>query len=367
MRILLVRPRLIGDVILTTPAIRAIRRRFPDAELLYLVESLAAPVVTGNPHLTDVLIVEHRRGWDRLRDDVRMARTLRARRIDVAIDFHGGPRSAWFTWASGAPVRVGYDIRGRMWMYTRVVRRPRHAGPRHSMLNQWDLLAAVDPALAAPPTPETDRVEMPVDPSARASVDARLAAFGMTSGDQIVVLHVSARNPFRRWPESSFADAADETGRGQPRRWIVVVGGPSDRDAAGRVLAQAHARSGAEDAARIVPGEGWSLAEMRALMDRAALFLGGDSGPMHIAATSDVPIVALYGPTVPAQWAPWRPAHLQTVAVDSGPLPCRPCDQRVCVPGDFRCLMRITPESVQDAAERVLASSRLPQMSVNAH
>ena len=119
MRILLVRPRLIGDVILTTPAIRALRRRFPDAELVYLVEALAAPVVTANPHLTDVVVVEHSRGWNRLRDDMRVARALRARRIDVAIDFHGGPRSAWFTWASGAPVRVGYDIRGRMWMYSR--------------------------------------------------------------------------------------------------------------------------------------------------------------------------------------------------------------------------------------------------------
>lgn len=366
MRILLVRPRLIGDVILTTPAIRALRRRFPDAELLYLVESLAAPVVTANPHLTDVLVVDHSRGWDRLRDDVTMARALRGRRIDVAIDFHGGPRSAWFTWASRAPVRVGYDIRGRMWMYTRVVRRLRHAGPRHSMLNQWDLLAAVDPALAAPPTPESDRVEMPIDPAARASVDHRLASMGIAADDSIVVLHVSARNPFRRWPEPSFAEVAAGLVRGHRERWVVVVGGPSDRDAAGRVLTQARAAAGT-DARRLVPGEGWSLAEMRALMDRASLFLGGDSGPMHIAATSDVPIVALYGPTVPGQWAPWRPRHLQTIAVDAGPLPCRPCDQRACIPGDFRCLMRITPDSVRVAAEQVLSSTTASRAGANAH
>jgi lipopolysaccharide heptosyltransferase II len=365
-RILLVRPRLIGDVILTTPAIRALRRRFPDAELLYLVESLAAPVVTANPHLTDVLVLDHSRGWNRVRDDVKTARALRARRIDVAIDFHGGPRSAWFTWASGAPVRVGYDIRGRMWMYTRVVRRPRTAGPRHSMLNQWDLLAAVDPALAAPPTPEGDRVEMPVDPPARASIDRRLASLGIAADDSIVVLHVSARNPFRRWPESSFAEVAADLVRASSRRWVVVVGGPSDRDAAGRVLAQARELAGA-GANRLVPGEGWSLAEMRALMDRASLFLGGDSGPMHIAATSDIPIVALYGPTVADQWAPWRPRHLRTVAVDAGPLPCRPCDQRACIPGDFRCLMRITPESVRVAVEQVLSSTSASRASANAH
>ena len=360
MRILLVRPRLIGDVILTTPAIRAIRRCFPDAELIYLVESLAAPVVAVNPHLTEVLVVEYRRGWDRVRDDVRMARSLRARRIDVAIDFHGGPRSAWLTWASRAPVRVGYDIPGRMWMYTRVVRRPRGAGPRHSMLNQWDLLAAIDPALAAPPNPDDDRVEMPADPAARALVDRRLTAMGIATDDRIVVLHVSARNPFRRWPEASFAEVAAGLVRRQPHRWAIVFGGPSDREAAGRVLARARELA-AEDAVRIVPAEGWSLAELRALMDRASLFLGGDSGPMHIAATSDVPIVALYGPTVPAQWAPWRPRHLPTLAVDSGPLPCRPCDQRACVPGDFRCFLGITPASVRAAADRALAPITTPE------
>src|SRR5678816_1493551 len=93
--ILLVRPRLIGDVILTTPAIRALRRRYPDATLLYLVEALAAPVVAQNPHLSEVLVIRRRRGWRRWLEDLRLARQLRGRRIDVAIDFHGGPRSAW--------------------------------------------------------------------------------------------------------------------------------------------------------------------------------------------------------------------------------------------------------------------------------
>jgi ADP-heptose:LPS heptosyltransferase len=201
---------------------------------------------------------------------------------------------------------------------------------------------------------------MPVDPAARALVDRRLTAMGIPTDDRVVVLHVSARNPFRRWPEASFAEVAASLVRRHPHRWAIVFGGPSDRDAAGRVLARARELA-AEDAVRIVPAEGWSLAELRALMDRASLFLGGDSGPMHIAATSDVPIVALYGPTVPAQWAPWRPRHLPTLAVDSGPLPCRPCDQRACVPGDFRCFVGITPASVRAAADRVLAAITTPE------
>jgi ADP-heptose:LPS heptosyltransferase len=99
----------------------------------------------------------------------------------------------------------------------------------------------------------------------------------------------------------------------------------------------------------------FSLAELRALLDRAALYVGGDSGPLHIAATTGVPIVGLYGPTLPARSAPWRDSAWITESVDAGALPCRPCNQRVCAPGDFRCLTSITPAQVLDAAERALA------------
>jgi ADP-heptose:LPS heptosyltransferase len=90
-------------------------------------------------------------------------------------------------------------------------------------------------------------------------------------------------------------------------------------------------------------------------MDRAALFVGGDSGPLHIASTSDVAIVGLYGPTLPARSAPWRPAELPTASVDVGELPCRPCHQRRCAPGDFRCLTTLSAAAVTEAAERLLA------------
>jgi ADP-heptose:LPS heptosyltransferase len=101
----------------------------------------------------------------------------------------------------------------------------------------------------------------------------------------------------------------------------------------------------------------FSLAELRALLDRAALYIGGDSGPLHIAATTGVPIVGLYGPTLPARSAPWRAASGITESVDAGALPCRPCDQRVCQPGDFRCLTSIKPSQVVKAAEGALARS----------
>jgi ADP-heptose:LPS heptosyltransferase len=137
----------------------------------------------------------------------------------------------------------------------------------------------------------------------------------------------------------------------------LVSSGPSDRLAAHRVLDDARTRAGAA-ARRILDGEGYSLAELRAILDRASLFVGGDSGPLHIAATSDVPIVGIYGPTLPSRSAPWRPTSLPTVAIDAGDLPCRPCDQRVCTPGDFRCLSGIPAAQVRQAAVQLLEAGR---------
>src|SRR5918992_3350975 len=163
---LLIRLRLIGDVVLSTPVIRALRRGFPEAQLTYLVERDAAAVVANNPHLDEVLIAERTRGAARVWDDVRLAWRLRRRRFDVVIDMHGGPRSSWLTLATGAPQRIGYDMPGRRWMYTRTVARARELRPRHSVVNQWDLLSAVEGWRGAPPDPGRDAVEMPVDASA---------------------------------------------------------------------------------------------------------------------------------------------------------------------------------------------------------
>jgi lipopolysaccharide heptosyltransferase II len=357
LNILLIRLRLIGDVVFTTPVIRALRARYPDARLSYLVEPSAAPIVAGNPALTDIITVPYSRGWRRIRDDLRLGADLRRRGFDLVIDLHGGPRSAWLSWASRAPVRVGYDVPGRSWMYTRVVHRPRHYRPRHAVQNQWDLLRVVDPAFDRPMSRVQDRVEMPVDRDALARVSRALADLGVPSDARLLVLHVSAGNPFRRWPEASFAEVASSLCGADARRWVLVTAGPSDRDAAARVIAQARDRAGARAAGRIVSAEHFTLTELRAVLERAALFIGGDSGPLHIAATSDAPIVGIYGPTLPERSEPWRPPALGAAAVDAGALPCRPCDQRQCTPGDFRCLTRIDPGSVARAANGLLEAT----------
>jgi len=163
---------------------------------------------------------------------------------------------------------------------------------------------------------------------------------------------VSAGNPFRRWPEESFDAVVVALAQGDPNRRIVLTSGPSDAEAARRISVTARARLSTPESVPDV--EDWDLGELRALIARSAVYIGGDSGPLHVASTTRTPIVELLGPTLPERSRPWRDRRLVAEIVDAGALPCRPCDQRHCAPGDFRCLTRISPERVLAAAERAL-------------
>ncbi len=336
----------------TTPLLRALERAFPQARLTYLVEADAAPVVRNNPHLDAVIVAPRTRGVKRIADDMRLAWRLRRAGFDLALDLHGGPRASWLTWASGARERVGYDIAGRRWMYTRVAHRAPDLRPRHSVLNQWDLLEAIPGWPGGAPDPEHDAVEMPLDAQADARMAARLAAAGVADGDEVVVVHVSAGNPFRRWPEPFFVETAAALASRSGRR-VVLSSGPSDREAAGRIAAAAQARL-APGGGRIVDLGEFDLQELRALIERSRVFVGGDTGPLHMAAATRTPIVGIYGPTLPARSAPWRSRAIPTFAVELTGLACRPCDQRACAPGDFRCLTTLQPAGVIEAAEQAL-------------
>jgi len=337
--------------VFTTPAAAALRRRFPDAFIAYVVEPHAAAVVRNHPALDEVIVAPRTGGIGGLIHDVSLGRALRAKRFDVAIDFHGGPRASLLTWLSGASRRIGYEIPGRAWMYSERVARPRVLRARHSVENQWDLL---EPLGIAAPDREADAVSMAVGEGEVASVARKLSAAGVNQSCRVVVMHVSAGNPFRRWPLDHFAAVAAALAHA-PERRIVITSGPSERDAAASVAAAARGALEPDAAARILEIGELSIAELRALFDRTAVYIGGDSGPLHVASTTAVPIVGLYGPTIPERSAPWRGTAATTVSIDAGPLPCRPCDQRVCAPGDFRCLTGIGPERVVEAALRCLA------------
>jgi lipopolysaccharide heptosyltransferase II len=355
-KILLIRLRQIGDVVFTTPAIRCLRQMFPGAHLTYVVEPAAAPIVALNPHLNEVIVAPPASRLRQLPGDIALGLRLKAASYDLAIDFHGGPRSSLLAWLSRAPVRLGYEVSGRSWMYTTRVARPRELRRRHSVENQWDLLLALG---APPPDPEAFPVEMPVDRAVAERIGARLAAAGVGPADRLIVIHVSAGNPFRRWPVASFVSLAAALASRDPRRRIVITAGPSAWELAGKVTGAARSALGPSSSEQVLACGDFSLDELRALFDRAVLFIGGDSGPLHVAATSHVPVVGLYGPTLPVRSTPWRAACWTTESVDAGDLPCRPCDQRVCAPGDFRCLAWIQPGAVVDAAERALARGKI--------
>jgi len=360
-KILLIRLRLIGDVVFTTPIPRALKRRWPDAKISYLVEEPAAPVLAGNPLIDELIVVKRRRGWRRIQDDLALAARLRRNRYDIVLDLHGGPRSSWLTLATGASQRIGYAVPGRGWMYTATVSRPRELRARHSVVNQWDLLQAIRSPLTREryrpewpdADPTSDAVEMPLDPHADARIERRLREAGVGFDDEVIVAHVSAGNPFRRWPEPAFIALLTGLAQGGARRRIIVSSGPSDRDAARRITAAArqHLQDGA---GRIVEFGEFDLAELRALIGRSRVFIGGDTGPLHVAATTKTPVVGLYGPTLPARSAPWRDVTIPTWSLEVAGLPCRPCEQRVCAPGDFRCLTSLRPEDVITAAEQAL-------------
>jgi ADP-heptose:LPS heptosyltransferase len=236
-------------------------------------------------------------------------------------------------------------------MYTTRVARPRALRPRHSVVSQFDVL---QPLGIAPPDPETDATEMPESPAAAAAVRRRLAEAGIAAANPIVVVHVSAGNPFRRWPKQAFVDLIRRLASGDPRRRIVLTSGPSDAPAAAEIAREARASLADRERAAVVECGEFDLPELRALIGCAALYIGGDSGPLHIAGTTGVPVVGLYGPTLPVRSQPYRSARFISAAAEVDGLPCRPCDQRRCEPGDFRCLTRISAESVAALAEQAL-------------
>jgi ADP-heptose:LPS heptosyltransferase len=356
-KILLIRLRLIGDVVFTTPLLRALHRAFPDAHLAYLVEREAAAVVARNPHIDELIVVSRTRGLRRIADDLRLARRLRAARFDIVLDLHGGPRSSWLARATGAPQRIGYDVQGRSWLYTRTVHRKPGLHPRHSVANQWDLLEAIRGWPGGDPDPARDAVEMPLDAAVVQRVAQRLRDSGLDDQHALILVHVSAGNPFRRWPEAAFVRLIESLASMDPMRRILLSSGPSDRAAAERIARAARAELGPDRMDRIVEFGEFDLTELRALVERSHLFVGGDTGPLHIAATTKTPIVGIFGPTLAARSAPWRDPRFPSESVQVDGLPCRPCDQRVCLPGDFRCLTTLPAEKVITAAELMLRRS----------
>ncbi|MCX6563808.1 MAG: glycosyltransferase family 9 protein [Candidatus Aminicenantes bacterium] len=331
-KILIIRLRRIGDVVMTTPALTLLKQHFPKARLTYLVEEPYRRLVEGHPSLDRVIAIPPKQ---RFKDFVRLIREVRKEGYDILLDLHGGPRASWITFWSGAKLKAGYAIEGKGFLYDIRASRRGGNGPIHSVRNHANLVRALGaefddaeiPALSLPAA-KPDEVER---------VRAVLGEGGAGEGTKLVVLHIGAGNRFRDWGAKNIAALLELLSR-LPNVKIALIGAAADQKVQAEIL-EAESGSAIPLAGRL------NLIEIRELIGRAALFIGPDSGPMHIAASTAAPIVAYFGPTLPAHFAPWRPQGNRTVVLEKD-LPCRPCKQRECLTNDFRCLLTITPDEV---------------------
>lgn len=282
-RVLLVRLRSIGDTVLMTPCITALKRWKADVEVDVLVEPFCAPVVEAHPDVAQV--VTARRAFA---DRASAARVLRLRRYDLAINLNGGTTAAMLALASGARVRVGFAGYRQPWLANCRVTSSHDVWRRtdvHTVEHQLALVAGI-----GVPTGPAGSTSLATTPSARESAARRLAAVGLEAAPY-AVLHPDASLDAKRWPAERFARLAESLVCERGLR-AVVVGVDPDL-----------VRAAAGAAGVAMPD--LSLAETMALIERAALFVGNDSGPAHVAAAFGRPAVVVFGPSNVELWRPW--------------------------------------------------------------
>lgn len=329
-KILLIRLRRIGDVVMTTPAVAALKKSLPHAHLTYIVEEPYRRLVEGNPHLDSVISLPLNQGFFSF---LGFVRKLRRVKYDALIDFHGGPRASQIALLSRASLKIGYDLKyKRFYYHLRLPRALPGGAPIHSVENHLNLIRALGiPVSDGPP------LELPTAlPGEKERVE-RLWTQNDLEGNRTVVLHVGAGNVFRDWGAENLAALIELLER-IPGVRVILVGSTADK-VREREIQERISRPALSLVGNL------NLIELREVFSRAALFVGPDSGPMHIAAAARTPIVALFGPTLPENFAPWQ-AEATIIARDFA---CRPCRQRRCTVGDYRCLRTITPEEVYAA------------------
>jgi lipopolysaccharide heptosyltransferase II len=333
-KILLIRLRRIGDVVMTTPSITALKEALPRASLAYVVEEPYSRLVEGNPFLDKVIALPSGQG---VFGFLRSVRRVRREKCDVVVDFHGGPRASLLTFFSGADFKVGYDLKYKNFIYDIRIPRSRRDGHWHSVEGHLNLIKALGLSLGEPPPlflpqprqEEKERVE-------------RFWAENGLRGTKVIVLHIGAGNEFRDWGTDNLIELAKMLTR-MAGITIILAGSAEDRHREAEILKNSRAPL------LSLVGK-VNLIELKELISQAALFIGPDSGPMHIAAATATPIVALFGPTLPANFAPWR---AKSIVIEKD-LACRPCKQRSCLTADFRCLRSIEPAEVYEACLKFL-------------
>lgn len=325
-------PNWIGDVVMATPALRALREHFAGARLLGVLKPYVAGVLEGSPWLDDQVLLDTRGPW-RHRWPAAAA-ALRRERVDLAVLFPNTFRSAAVAWLGGCRRRVGYVRYGRGWLLTdrlEPVRDGRGRLAPSPVLDAYNLLAVR--AGCPPPSRRLELFTTPRDEAAAAGVWYQA---GLDAYPEVVCLNPGAAfGAAKHWPAEHFATLAqllvDHRGSG-----VLVLCGPGERDLARHIVRAANRPS-----VHTIADSPLSLGLTKACVRRADLLVTTDSGPRHFAAAFGRPVVTLFGPTHIA----WTETYFRDAVHLQKQVDCGPCQRRVC-PLDHRCMQQLLPDEV---------------------
>ncbi len=344
-RILVLKPCCLGDVLMATAVVEALRRHWPEAPIDFAVGKWSRPAVEHHPHIRRLIdcgrVGEGAYSW---REWLGLARRMRAGRYDLCLVLDRSPLMALLPALAGVPWRVGLDSAGRGIGLTRRV-------PVEGIMHEVDLYLACVRALGIPT--EGIRPTFYPTPASRQRVQELLPA-----DRPLAVIHpAGGQNPgmalsAKRWPAPRFAEIARRLVQERGAS-VFIVGSPGDRELAEEVRRLA----GETEHVHNLAGE-LSFDELGALLEHAALFLGNDTGAMHLAAAVGTPTVAVFGPSDPRRYGPYGAGHRAVW----NPPDCAPCFDRgrwntACQ--RFRCIEAVSVEDVWQAVARVWPASKL--------
>lgn len=330
-RVLVVRLRSIGDTVLSTPSLIALKRFLPGAQIDILLEDWVAPVLNGFDYADEVITL----GKGSF-EKAKAAWQIRRNGYDVAFNLHGGTTSTFFTRASGARHRVGYSNYRYSSLYTDLLSSSSDFWGEeftHSAEQQLALLG-----FTGVPVSDRPKTRLAVTPEAVLSIEQRLAAIN----SEFALIHPAAAFATKQWAPENFARVSEYlAARGIKR---VAVATKNERS----VLDQLAAASRVP----VITIDDLTLPEITALASKARLFIGNDSGIAHMAAAVNTPSVVIFGSSNRNHWRPWTDAPNEIVFEK---LPCQPCPGYECKEfGEPKCILGVRTEKVIEAIERVL-------------
>ena len=306
--------KFIGDVVLTTPVVHALRETFPHAHIAYLAERGAVTLLEHNPDLDELIAFDFDRPG--ILEQLRVIRRLRKGRFDVFIDLFSNPRTALLARASGAPIRIGKEVKGRGRLYTHQIRdsaRPKTAIEYHYQY--------VEP-LGVKPAHWRTKIFLTEDEKREASIYLRWQ--NIDPEKKVIGLHPGATWPAKMWPAERFADLIDLL-NAKLGVQVVVTQGPKDREVVEKISRRA---VGNAVFLNVLP-----LRQLAAILSLLRVYVANDSGPMHIAAAVGTKTVGIFGPGEENIWFPYTPPYYDLSAGHVAlrkDVPCHPCHLDFC-------------------------------------